>query len=331
MINLQVLVSERCIGASIFTVLDIITAANFVYRKQQGTQQSLIDVKLIGAADYQHAYNGQRIGPLDNMMTVERPDVLILPGLIEAVMPAGKIAEALKAYDHWIPTLRRWHGSGTIVAAACGGNLLLNASGLTRQRPVTCHWATEQAAKSLFPNESFEVDKLLLDHGDIVSAGGASAIGQLVLYILERMAGRDLALYCAKLMLIDIAYRDQAPFAMFSPNKQHDDKLVRQMQDWLEQHYKGQIHVSEMVEKWPMSERQLGRRFKQATGESPGAYLQKLRIEHVKRGLESGQTNGHQLIWEAGYEDVSSFRRLFKRETSMTMNEYRQRFGQRFA
>nr|WP_236744469.1 helix-turn-helix domain-containing protein [Marinobacter similis] len=69
------------------------------------------------------------------------------------------------------------------------------------------------------------------------------------------------------------------------------------------------------------------RRFKEATGETPLSYLQHLRIEAAKHGLESTRRQTAQIIWDVGYEDASSFRRLFKRNVGCTMEEYRRRFS----
>lgn len=59
-----------------------------------------------------------------------------------------------------------------------------------------------------------------------------------------------------------------------------------------------------------MSRRNFIRRFKNATGRVPGAYIQMLR-----------------LCARVGYEDMALFRDLFKRHTGMTPAEYRNRFA----
>ena len=78
-----------------------------------------------------------------------------------------------------------------------------------------------------------------------------------------------------------------------------------------------------------MSPRNFIRRFKSATGRTPGNYLRARRVAVAKDMLESG-ARSVQAVGEAiGYEDAAFFRALFKRDTGMTPAEYRERFGAR--
>lgn len=56
-------------------------------------------------------------------------------------------------------------------------------------------------------------------------------------------------------------------------------------------------------------------------------YVQKLRLENVKRMLESKNLSFSEVTWEVGYNDVSSFQKLFKAETGLSPGEYRARFS----
>jgi len=327
MLNIAIMVVDRCHGSGVNTVLDTLTTANYLNQQYLNNSHQFCQFEMLGKQQYATAYNGQRIGPLKRLTDAERPDILILPGIVEAVLSTSHIQSILEKYKNWYPKLREWHAAGTVIAACCSSNLLVAAIGLAKGRPLTCHWATEPAVKALFPNENFQTRKMIFDHGDIVSMGGATSIGQMMLHLIERFGNRELSMLTAKMLLIDPERGEQAPFALFSPNKKHQDDLVLEVQAWLEEHYQDKLNVTDMGDTWNISERQLSRRFKKATGETTGNYLQALRLEHVKRGLESSGSAFNNIIWDAGYEDVSSFRRLFKRETSMTMKEYRQRFG----
>lgn len=75
-----------------------------------------------------------------------------------------------------------------------------------------------------------------------------------------------------------------------------------------------------------LNERQLKRGFKQATTESPLAYIQ-LRIEAAKHGLETSRKKIEALSRESGYENVRFFRQLFKRFTGLAPSDYRKKFA----
>ena len=76
-----------------------------------------------------------------------------------------------------------------------------------------------------------------------------------------------------------------------------------------------------------MSSRTLIRRCKAATGESPLAYLQTVRIEVAKKILENSVQTISEITQQVGYEDVSSFSKMFKRRVGLSPREYRGRFS----
>ncbi|OUS00594.1 hypothetical protein A9Q81_10435 [Gammaproteobacteria bacterium 42_54_T18] len=329
MINVSIVVSERCQASGVMAVLDLFVAANYCHGHFMRKQYDLFTTQLVGLDTYQQAYNGCSIGPLQSLENTPRPDVLVLPGIIEAIGSPTRIKSELDKYQDWFETLRKWQEEGTLIAASCSGNLLVAASNLAQGRTLTCHWAMEEVAVQMFPEENFDASDMLFDHGNMISSGGSSAINQMILFTIERLVSRELSLLTAKMMLIDLEPAKQSSFALFQPNKRHGDNTVINLQNWLEENYTTSVFIGELAHQFNISERQLGRRFKKATGETPSNYLQRLRLEHVKRCLENSKSPANTIIWDAGYEDLSSFRRLFKRNTGMTMNEYRQRFGLR--
>ena len=76
-----------------------------------------------------------------------------------------------------------------------------------------------------------------------------------------------------------------------------------------------------------MSLRNFVRRFKQATGDSPLIYVQKLRVAAAKRLLESDYSTMQEIGGAVGYQDVAYFRALFQRHTGVSPSLYRRRFG----
>ncbi len=326
MITVGVLVSDRCQASSVFTVTDVIIAANFMLEQYFEGAAPLFEYQLIGPKARVKAYNGCDIGPLVKIKECERPDIVILPGAFESVLTPAHTHSLLSKLEGVFPTLKTWHSEGTVIASICTGNFILAAAQIPSGRTLTCHWASEKTARQLFPDESFDTDKLLVDHGDVVSAGGAMAVSQLVLYLISRFHSRELALATGKLMMIELNLDHQSRFALFSPRKNHKDPLVAKLQVKIESAYQKALNLEAFARDEGIGERQLARRFKQATGETPLSYLQRYRIEKVKMLLESTRRPANSLLMDVGYEDPTSFRRLFKRYTGLTMQEYRSRF-----
>ncbi|MEN8670832.1 MAG: AraC family transcriptional regulator, partial [Ketobacter sp.] len=105
------------------------------------------------------------------------------------------------------------------------------------------------------------------------------------------------------------------------------DETVKAVQEWVDEHYAEDFSLSWLAEQYAMSPRTLIRRFKTATGESPLAYLQTVRIEVAKKYLEISAQTIAEITQRVGYEDVSSFSKMFKRKVGLSPREYRGRFS----
>jgi len=326
-LNVGIVVNERCQASSVFAVTDLIIAANYTLQKYFDTDASLFNYQLIGLKTSVHAYNGSQINSVNKIQDCERPDIVILPGAFESVLTAEYSQKQLSKMSRLFTTLKQWHQDGTTVASVCTGNFILASADIAAGRTLTCHWASENTAHQLFPQESFDTNQLLIDHGDIISAGGAMSVSQLVLYLVSRFHSRELALATGKLMMIELNQNPQSRFAIFKPKTTHGDSMVSKLQQTIESSFEMELDIAQYANKAGIGERQLCRRFKKATGETPLSYLQRFRVEQVKIGLESSNKAINNLILDVGYEDPTSFRRLFKRLTGLTMQEYRGRFS----
>jgi len=327
LLNVGIVVNERCQASSVFAVTDLLIAANYTLRRYFDTQTPLFNYQLIGFKGTVQAYNGSQIGPVIKIKGCKRPDIVILPGAFESILTPSHSQKLLDKMSRLFSALNEWHKAGTTIASICTGNFILASSDIVAGRTLTCHWASEETASMLFPNEKFDTNKLLIDHGDIVSAGGAMAASQLALYLVHRFHSRELALATGKLMMVELNLNNQSRFSIFHPQTKHKDILISKLQKVIETSFSEELDVSQFAMNSGIGERQLSRRFKKATGETPLSYLQRFRVEKVKMGLESTSRTINNLIWDVGYEDPTSFRRLFKRLTGLTMQEYRSRFS----
>ena len=168
---------------------------------------------------------------------------------------------------------------------------------------------------------------MLTVDGEFICSGAATAYMELFLYLIEKFGSQDLAASCSKLLLIDGNRRSQAPYFIFEFQKNHSDDTVLKVQDFMEKNLAEPISFEAMASRFGISARHLKRRFKQATGDSPQIYLQRLRVETAKRKLETTLDTFEGITWQVGYENTNSFRRLFKENTGLTPREYRDRFS----
>ncbi|MGB3665829.1 MAG: DJ-1/PfpI family protein, partial [Bermanella sp.] len=288
MLKVAILVTDRCQASSIHTLLDVFIAANYVAKTFMGLQKSPFNLQLVGLKKKATAYNQSAIDNVQSIQQAAQPDVLIIPGAFEATIDKESAQKFLEQYVNINLSLNAWHQKGVLLASACTGNFLLANSGLVKGRALTCHWASSLLAHTLFPHEAFQSHQLIIDHGDIISVGGASAIAQLALYLIAREHSRELALMTAKMMLIELNFEEQSRFAIFKPNLSHSDNVVLTLQEKLEQEFACPLDLKQFSSEQALSEKQIVRRFKKETNETPLSYLQKIRVEKAKLSLEAG-------------------------------------------
>lgn len=162
--------------------------------------------------------------------------------------------------------------------------------------------------------------------GELVSSGASTSWHDLALWLIARHAGPPVAQAATKFFAMQWHQEGLAPYVVFEPPRHHGDGVVARAQAWLAENYPQASPVEELVRRSGLSERSFKRRFLAATGLSPIAYVQRLRVEEAKRRLERTRAPVDDIAWQVGYEDPAFFRRLFRRLTSLSPGAYRRRF-----
>lgn len=268
--------------------------------------------------------SGLTLSPNRTLAEVGETDVVILPSMLVA---DGEWRPG--RYPQVVDWLRQMHDRGATVCSACSGVLLLAETGLLDGREATIHWAYARTFRRNFPKVRLSVEKVLVitgDRGQFVMSGASASWHDLVLYLVARRAGPSAARMIAKFMLLQWHEEGQAPYVVFDAPTDHGDAAILSAQEWLSEHFTLASPVEEMVKRSGLPERSFKRRFNKATGLSPIAYVQQLRVESAKRRLEATDDPIDEISWGVGYEDPAFFRRLFKRVTRITPGDYRRKF-----
>ncbi len=222
--------------------------------------------------------------------------------------------------------LKQQYRSGTQIASSCTGAFMLAATGLLNGKTATTHWGYTDLFRKMYPLVHLRPDAMITDEGDLYCSGGSNSYNDLSLYLVAKLINREIAVQCAKAMVQDFGRITQAPYAAPNLPKSHNEHDILDVQKWIEEHYAEGITVSTLAAKFGMSQRTFERRFKQATGDSPLVYVQKIRINEAKALLEKPRSTFEEVTYRVGYEDISSFRKIFQRHTGLRPKEYQRLF-----
>ena len=256
--------------------------------------------------------------------TDRSPDVLIAPAL--APGPTHRLLndEEAAPFARW---LAERHAEGATLASSGCGAFVLAATGLMSGRSVTTHWAKADQLQASFPDAKVDASKVLIEDGDILSAGGMMAWTDLGLRLIDRILGPTIMIEAAQFFLIDPAGREQRHYSTFTPRLAHGDEAILKVQHKLQVDPARSITVPDLAREFSMEQRTFLRRFKAATDMTPTEYLQHLRIGKVREYLQFTNDPISRIAWAVGYGDAAAFRRLFVRLVGLSPSEYRRRFG----
>jgi transcriptional regulator GlxA family with amidase domain len=249
----------------------------------------------------------------------KRHDVLILPPSLSKPIdpvPAAPLAS-------W---LRACHAEGTVLATVCAGAFLLGETGLLAGRAVTTHWTHAQALQDRFSTAQVDTDRLIIDGGDIISAGGLMAWTDLGLKLVDRFLGPVTMAATARMMLVDPPGREQRYYSGFVPRLTHGDAAILKAQHVLQASEGRDARLATLAETAGLEERTFLRRFQKATGLTATDYAQRLRVAKAQELLQFGQQPVERVAWQVGYSDPGAFRKVFLRIVGLTPGQYRQRF-----
>lgn len=290
------------------------------FLKEKG-KPALFKVELVGISDPTDQTNGLfTVHPEKFIGDVPKTDLIIIPAIHDDP------EMACDTNYSFIPWLKQQYQEGAEIASFCVAAFFLASTGLLDGKQCSTHWIHADGFRKMFPEVDLVDDKIMTEDRGIYTSGGAYSYLNLLLYLVEKFAGRDLAILTAKTFMIDIDKDSQSPFIMFQGQKAHEDKEVQKAQEYIEKNFNEKIQVDQLAEKLAMSRRSLERRFKKATHNTITTYIQRVKVEAAKRSLETTRENVNEVMYGIGYSDEKSFRNTFKKITGISPIQYRNKY-----
>jgi len=290
---------------------------------EQAGKPRLFNIQLVGLHNESQGMQGLvAIRPHVLISEISQTDLIIIPAI------HGDLRSVLELNADFIPWIKEMYQSGAEVASLCIGSFLLAQTGLLNGRKCATHWIAADDFRKMFPEVDLVPDKIITDEQGLYSSGGAYSGLNLILYLVEKYAGRDMAILCSKVFQIEIDRNSQSPFMIFHTQKDHEDEEIKKAQTFIENNYSDKISVDDLATMVGLSRRNLERRFRKVTYNSIVEYIQRVRIEAAKQSLERNRENVNEAMYKAGYSDNKAFRSTFKKITGLSPLEYRRKYNQ---
>lgn len=228
-----------------------------------------------------------------------------------------------------VSAIARAAGRGSLVCSVCAGAFYLCAAGIASGECVTTHWRLAPALAAAFPDVTVMKEKVVIDRGRFITAGGVTSYQDLCLHLIRKRAGMETALATAGTFLINPEDRTQLQYMSLSLNVGDAGSDVAKAVDFMKKEFSKPVGLEEIASHCGLTVRTLLRRFRESGAGTPGEILQSVRLAHAKKILQTGNVSAKAAAAESGYRDLVSFSRAFRKYAGVNPGEYGRRFRQK--
>lgn len=320
MMHISILVPKGAILASLEGSRQLFAQVNQMVKLNGG--EPIFKIDLVGLTQETTVSGGLFTVNANALIDdVQKTNLIIIPAI------DGDLKQAIEDNKDFIPWMQEQKEKGAEIASLCLGAFLLASTGMLDGKKCATHWVAANTFRSMFPDVELITEKIITDENGIYTSGGAFSYLNLILHLIEKYAGRDMAILIAKVFAIQLERDTQSAFMIFQGQKEHEDESVRKAQEFIETNYKERPTVDQLAYMYALSRRSFERRFKKATNNTVIEYIQRVKIEAAKKELETGSKNVNEVMYEVGYTDTKAFRTTFKKITGLSPLEYRNKYN----
>jgi transcriptional regulator GlxA family with amidase domain len=320
--TITILCSNHCLSSSITSFIDAFEMANQLWQESERVTRPLFNWRLASPDGKEIITSTGMKMAVDGGLPSGHSNIIYVPAC--RIISEEQLMEEVDEVVNWSGTwLNTQYSDGALIAVGCCGAFVLAKTGLLLNKEVTAGWWLAPIFRNLFPAIKLNLDQSIVESDRIISAGPVNSHFSLALKVIEQTAGHHLASLCAKTMLIDNGRPSQVTHETIQLVMKHSDDAILKAQEWIQKNLHRSFQMKDVSDVVNMSQRTFIRRFKRATGLSPIKYIAELRIDIAKHLLETSDLSVELIIDRIGYTDASSFRKLFKKNTSLLPLQYR--------
>ena len=212
---------------------------------------------------------------------------------------------------------------GTRLVSICTGAFVLAAAGLLDGRPATTHWKFADALRRLYPEVRVDENVLFVDDGDVLTSAGLAAGIDLCLHLIRSDHGAQVANAVARYCVVP-PWREggQAQF-IDRQVPEPDHYSTAATREWALRQLDEELTVQRLARHAKMSPRTFNRRFREETGQSPGMWVRRRRVDRARELLESQDLPVDEVARLSGLGSGGNLRHHLRRGVGMSPSSYR--------
>ena len=315
--TITLLALPGCLASSITLPMEMLNAAQAVYRSQH-RGPGLFTLQ-VAAPETPTVECAGGITLLADCLISEtaHSDWLLLPALWRNPL------QQVQRYRELLPWLRQLATAQTLICSVGTSSCFLAEAGLLDGKPATTHWRYHDVFRQRYPRVIFKAHYLITQAERIYCAGSVNSVADLMVHLIAQHFGQE----TARQVEAQFSPEIRRPFASHAYTQFdthiHQDETIIRAQEWLRSQAGQVISLTQLAGKFKLSNRTFNRRFRQATGVSPGEYLQSQRLALARELLRTTDLSVEEVALRSGFQDSSYFCRRFRQQMGMTPLRYR--------
>jgi AraC family transcriptional activator FtrA len=203
----------------------------------------------------------------------------------------------------------------------------LAATGLLDGRRAATHWRYAGALARRHPGVQVDANVLYVEEDRIFTSAGSAAGIDLMLHLVRSDFGVAAANSVARRLVMP-PHRSggQAQFIERPVPADGRGRLATLM-DSIRADLTSSWTIDRLAREAAMSSRTFLRRFTEATGQSPGAWVTSMRVDEAKRLLEVTGLSIESIATAVGFGTVGALRHHFRTQLGLSPRDYRANFA----
>ena len=311
--NIVMLATQQALSSSISLPHEMLTAAN-EYSRARGRPECQLTTATASGESVATQSGFTISGPA--LASIERPNLVYIPSTWRSPLPMLKELEPLRE------CITQWHLEGTRFCSVSTGAYLLAEFGLLDHQPATTHWHYFDHFANRYPHVELKRDYFVTVAKQSYCAGSVNSLADLTVHLISEFYDGETARWVQR----NFSHEIRRPFreiAYIQGDSAHKDEDIALAQHWIRENLQHPDILTAIINRLDMSPRTFSRRFRNAAGVTPNQFVQRCRIEQAQQLLRHSNLAIGEVSFNVGYQDVSFFAQLFRRQLGLSPSEYR--------